>query len=238
MNTETRQLITIVRKEAREIVTNRILFVSGMFFAVWFAAMAALGVGQSAELTLAVQLNNSLFYTGALIGVFISYIYSGQTYLREKFSGIVETLLCAPVSLRTLWIGKALGVVGPSYVMALVAGGVMVAMANSRTEELIVPGAAVIVHMLVVVPVFIAAAVGLIGFAQLMLGMRENVVVNMGSITVLLAALAITRMIVDDKSLVSWSAVGWLFAGSLLLLGATAYLGRFLSKERIVTGIV
>ena len=52
------------------------------------------------QLTPAVQLNNSLFYTGALIGVFISYIYSGQTYL------------------RTLWIGKALGVVGPSYVMA------------------------------------------------------------------------------------------------------------------------
>ena len=113
----------------------------------------------------------------------------------------------------------------------------MVAMANSRSDELILPGPAVTVHMLVVVPVFIAAAVGLIGFAQLMLGMRENVVVNMASITVLLAALAITRMIVDDRSLVSWAAVGWLLVGSLLLLGATAYLGRFLSKERIVTGI-
>ena len=100
------------------------------------------------QLTPAVQLNNSLFYTGALIGVFISYIYSGQTYL------------------RTLWIGKALGVVGPSYVMAQVAGGVMIAMANNRTEELVLPGPAVIVHMLVVVPVFIAAAVGLIGFAH------------------------------------------------------------------------
>lgn len=59
MNTETRQLVTIVRKEAREIVTNRILFISGMFFAVWFAAMAALGVGQSGDLAPAVQLQTA-----------------------------------------------------------------------------------------------------------------------------------------------------------------------------------
>ena len=70
-----------------------------------------------------------------------------------------------------------------------------------------------------------------------MLGMRENVVVNMASITVLLAALALTRMIVDDQSLVSWGAVAWLLVGSVVLLAVTAWLGRFLSKERIVTSI-
>jgi len=231
------QLWTITIKEAREIVTNRILLVSGLFFAVWFSLMAGLGIGNDRSLSAAVQLNNALFYTGALIGVFIGYIYSGQTYLREKHSGIVETLLCAPVSLRTIWAGKALGVVGPSWVMALLAGGVMVWVGNTRTQELVLPGAAVVVHMLVVVPVFIVAAVGLIGFAQLMLGMRENVVVNMASITVLLAALALTRMIVDEQSLVSWGAVGWLLGGSVLLLAVTAWLGRFLSKERIVTSI-
>ncbi len=231
------QLMTIIIKEAREIVANRILLISGLFFAIWFAMMAGLGVGQQTELEPAMQLNNSLFYTGALIGVFIGYIYSGQTYLREKFSGIVETLLCAPVTLRTLWMGKALGVLGPSYVMSLIAAGVMVYVANRGGGPAVLPGAAVIFHMIIVVPVFIVAAVGMIGFAQLMLGMRENVVVNMASITILLAALAVTRMIVDDRSLVSWAAVLWLLGGSLILLAITAHLGRYLSKERIVTGI-
>jgi len=231
------QLWTITAKEAREIANNRILLISGLFFSVWFSIMAGLGVGSEQGLSAAVQLNNSLFYTGALIGVFIGYIYSGQTYLREKHTGIVETLLCAPVSLRVIWAGKALGVVGPSYVMTLLAAGVMVWVGNSRSAEVVLPGLPVVVHLLFVVPVFIVAAVGLIGFAQLMLGMRENVVVNMGSITVLLAALELTRLVGDEQSLVSWGAVGWLLGGSVVLLAGTAWLGRFLSKERIVTSI-
>lgn len=231
------QLWTITLKEAREIVSNRILLVSGLFFSVWFSAMAGLGIATGQSESAVVQLNNSLFYTGALIGVFIGYIYSGQTYLREKHTGVVETLLCAPVSLRVIWAGKALGVVGPSYVMTLLAAAVMVWVGNSRNPETVLPGLPVVVHLLFVVPIFVVAAVGLIGFAQLMLGMRENIMVNMAAITVLLAALALTRMVVDDKSLVSWGAVGWLLGGSLVLLALTAWLGRFLSKERIVTSI-
>lgn len=229
-------VVTIARKEVREIITNRGLLFSGIFFAAWFSIMTGMGVMGEKE-TLYTQFNNSLFYMSAMIGLFIGYVYSGQTYLREKQTGIVETLLCAPVSLRTIWLGKALGVALPSWVLAVVAAGVITVMANHGAPETLVPGTPVIVHLLVALPLFITAAVALIGFGQLMLGMRENMLVNMLTIMVLFGALAATRIVLESHLLVTWAAVAALAVASAALLAVTTLLGRFLSRERIVRTI-
>lgn len=229
-------VLTIALKELREIVTNRGLLFSGVFFCGWFSIMTGLGIGGQ-PVERAVEVDNALFYMGALIGLFVGYIYSGQTYLREKQSGIVETLLCAPVSLRSIWIGKALGVALPSWVLAMLSAWAIVAIAGQRLGQALVPGTTVLVHLLIVVPVFIVAAVALMGFAQLMLGMRENMIINMLTIMVLFAALAITRMVVEEANLVTWPAVLGLLLISVALLLITAVLGRFLSRERIVRTI-
>ncbi len=226
----------IAAKEIREIITNKGLAFSGIFFATWFSIMAGLGVADE-QITGEAQLNNSLFYMGALIGLFVGYIYSGQTYLREKQSGIVETLLCAPVSLRALWIGKAVGVAVPSTILALLAAAGITVIAGHRLPEFIMPSITVLVHMTLVVPIFVMAAVALMGFAQLMLGMRENMIVNMLTIMLLFAALAVTRLIVEEAEFVTWTAVGALAGASLALLAITWALGRFLSRERIVRTI-
>ena len=226
----------IAGKEIREILTNKGLAFSGLFFATWFSIMAGLGITDE-QITGQAQLNNSLFYMGALIGLFVGYIYSGQTYLREKQSGIVETLLCAPVSLRSIWIGKALGVAVPSTVLALLAASAITLIAGSRCAQTLVPSVTVLVHLLIVVPIFISAAVALMGFAQLMLGMRENMVVNMLTIMLLFAALAATRLIVEEAEFVTWTAVGALAGASIALLAITWALGGLLSRERIVRTI-
>ncbi|MGI5817014.1 MAG: ABC transporter permease [Armatimonadota bacterium] len=229
-------ILIIGQKEAREILTNRGLAFSGIFFATWFSIMAGLGITEE-HITQQVQLDNSLFYMGALIGLFVGYIYSGQTYLREKQSGIVETLLCSPVSLRSIWIGKALGVAIPSTILSLLSATAITFIVGYRASATIVPGLIVFVHLLVVVPIFIVAAVALMGFGQLMLGMRENMVVNMLTIMLLFGALAATRLIVEEAELVTWTAVGALAGASLGLLAITWALGRLLSRERIVRTI-
>ncbi len=230
------QILTIAHKEVREILTNKGLVFSGIFFAAWFSIMTGMGIMEE-ETGRQAQLNNSLFYMGALIGLFVGYIYSGQTYLREKQSGIVETLLCAPVSLRSIWIGKALGVALPSYLLSLLAAVAITLVAGARSAEALHPSATVVFHLVVVMPIFITAAVALMGFAQLMLGMRENMVVNMLTIMILFAALAATRLIVEDAEFVTWLAVGGLAGASIALLVITSLLGRFLSRERIVRTI-
>lgn len=229
-------VMIIAQKEAREILTNKGLAFSGVFFATWFSIMAGLGITEE-NITEQVQLNNALFYMGALIGLFVGYIYSGQTYLREKQSGIVETLLCSPVSLRSIWIGKALGVAVPSTVLSLLAATAITLIAGYRSAQTLIPSVTVLVHLLVVVPIFICAAVALMGFAQLMLGMRENMVVNMLTIMLLFGALAAARLIVERAELVTWTAVGTLAGASLTLLAITWALGRLLSRERIVRTI-
>jgi len=198
--------------------------------------MTGLGIGGQ-PVEGAVEVDNALFYMGALIGLFVGYIYSGQTYLREKQSGIVETLLCAPVSLRSIWIGKALGVALPSWLLSVMSAAAIVIIAGQRLNQPMVPGTTVLVHLLVVVPFFIVAAVALMGFAQLMLGMRENMIINMLTIMVLFGALAITRMVVEEAHLVTWRAVLGLLFLSIVLLMITSLLGRFLSRERIVRTI-
>ncbi len=230
------QVLTIAHKELREIVTNRGLLFSGVFFAGWFSLMTGMGV-TGEDISRGAELDNSLFYMGALIGLFVGYIYSGQTYLREKQTGIVETLLCSPVSLRSIWIGKALGVALPSWLLSLLSAALIVLVVNYRSTETIMPGATVLLHMLLVVPAFIVAAVALMGFSQLMLGMRENMVVNMLTIMVLFGALAATRVVVEEAQLVTWTAVTGLLSASLGLLLLTSLLGRFLSRERIVRTI-
>ncbi len=229
-------VMIIARKEICEILTNKGLVFSGVFFAAWFSIMAGLGITEK-NITQETQLNNSLFYMGALIGLFVGYIYSGQTYLREKQSGIVETLLCAPVSLRSIWIGKALGVAAPSTTLSLLAATAITLIAGQRSAETLTPSVTVLVHLLVVVPIFIVAAVALMGFAQLMLGMRENMVVNMMTIMVLFGALAATRLIVERAHFVTWTAVAALGGASLAMLTITWALGGLLSRERIVRTI-
>lgn len=230
------QIATIAWKEIREILTNRGLAFSGVFFAAWFSVMTGLGVTEG-TMSGEAQLNNSLFYMGALIGLFVGYIYSGQTYLREKQTGIVETMLCSPVSLRGIWIGKALGVAAPSTVLSWLSAVAITVIANHRSPVEMAPSLPVIVHLLVVIPIFIIAAVALMGFGQLMLGMRENMVVNMLTIMVLFGALAATRLVVEEAEFVTWGAVGGLAAASAALLLVISVLGRFLSRERIVRTI-
>lgn len=229
-------ILTIAYKELREIVTNRGLLFSGIFFAGWFSIMTALGV-TGENLAGARELDNSLFYMCALIGLFVGYIYSGQTYLREKQTGIVETLLCAPVSLRSIWIGKALGVALPAWLLSLLAAATITLIARHNTGVAMFPGPTVLFHLLVVVPVFIIAAVALMGFSQLMLGMRENMIINMLTIMILFGALATTRLVVQRAQLVTWGAVTGLLSVSIALLLITSLLGRLLSRERIVRTI-
>ncbi len=229
-------VLTVASKEIREIVTNRGLVFSGVFFAGFLSVMNGLGLGD-ADVGLRAQLNNALFSTCALIAMFVGYLYAGQTYLREKQTGIAETLLCAPVSLRSIWFGKALGVMVPSWIIAILAAATITAIASRNAGQIMMPNSVLIVHLLVAVPLFILAAVALLGFAQLMLGMRENMVVNMVTIFVLFTALAGTQLIVKRAEFVTWGAVGLLVAASLALLAITAGLSRFLSRERIVRTI-
>ena len=96
---------------------------------------------------------------------------------------------------------------------------------------------AILLHILVVVPAFIAAFVGLLGFGHFLLGMRENQIIYISMFAVIFIALCFIRNVIVVGFTVSWREVGALLVIFVLLLALTSYLTRFLSMERIVTTI-
>jgi ABC-2 type transport system permease protein len=168
-------------------------------------------------------------------------MFSAQVFLREKREKIIETMLCTPLSLKSIWFGKVLGATVPAYLFSLLSVTLVITISNIMMRSLLLPSLSILTHILGVVPVFIASAISLIGFCQFLLGMRENKIISYLIILVLfpfmypsiLSGLVLGNMNVE----VSWIEVEVCLIVSVLLLALTIYLSRYLSKEKIVTTI-
>ncbi len=113
----------------------------------------------------------------------------------------------------------------------------MTIIANIFSTSMLLPSPAIFLHIILVVPAFIAVVVGLLGFGHLLLGMRENQIINISIFIVIFFALSLTKNVIGVGFAVSWIAIGAMLVVAVLLLALISYLTRFLSKERIVTTI-
>ena len=222
-------------KEIRGIISNKSTIVMGLAFALFFSIIYSIGIGRGENAAAAISLDSSLFYLPAAIGAFIAYVSVSQVFFREKMDKVIETLMCTPIRLRQIWLGKVVGVTAPAYSTSLLAAFLLIVISNLLSDPLLMPGVAALVQVLLVVPTFIAAFAGLVGFGQLLLGMCENRILHFLIFVPVFAALYGSGYAVMGGSAISWTHVGILFAISLVLLALTLYLARHLSKERIVT---
>lgn len=227
--------LVVARKEIKNIIRNKGLLFAGLYIGGMFGVLNLLLSGQ------VLAINNTVFSVALLVGVFVGYSFSGSVFLREKRQRIIETLLCTPLSLKSIWFGKVLGATTPAYLFSLLSVSLVIAVSNIMTRTLLFPSIAIFIHVLGVVPVFIASAVGLIGFCQFLLGMRENKIIGFLVILVLLPFVypsILSGLIQGNMNVeVSWFEVELSLIVSVLLLAFTTYLSRYLSKEKIVTTI-
>ncbi|RLD20091.1 MAG: hypothetical protein DRI69_06990 [Bacteroidetes bacterium] len=230
------KIFIVAEKEMNGIIRTRNMLV-GIFFALWFSVMTA-PVIKTVEGSLVFdQFNNLLFYFVLMLGIFMAYLFSGNVFFNEKREGIIETLLCTPLSLRQIWAGKVLGVTIPAYLIALLAAALITLIANIFSASILLPSPAILLHIVLVVPGFTAAAVGLLGFGHLLLGMRENQILNISIFVVIFFALSLANNVIGGGYAVSWAMVGGMLIVAVLLLALISYLTRYLSKERIATTI-
>jgi ABC-2 type transport system permease protein len=231
-------ILVIARKEIKELFGNRYTLILGIAFALFFSIIRSLALIKEMEgSTVDVSLDSVLFYLSAAIGFFMAYISASQIFLREKMNGVIETLLCAPISLRQIWFGKVLAITGFAYSFALLTVLIVILVSNILSGLFLLPGAIVIAHVLLVVPTFIAALTGLIGFAQFLLGMHENRIINFVIFMPAFIALYGVGLSASSSFKIRWEYIGILFISSILLLAITTYLTKHLSKERIVATI-
>jgi ABC-2 type transport system permease protein len=230
-------VLVIAQKEMMQIIRSKNLMISALLFIVVFGMIstpAFITGGGSNPANVVDQLG---FYLVLTLGIFTGYIFTGQAFFREKQDRVIETLLCTPLSLRRIWFGKVLGVTITAYLLTLLAACLIIGGASYASDSILLPGVFVVIHILFIVPLFIAVAVGLIGFLQLLLGMRENQILNFALIFVIIMLVTLTGELLGATFTVTGQFLGALFLIALALLGLTAFLTRFLDKERIITTI-
>lgn len=227
-------VLTVARKEAGQILRSRQAMLSAIIVTLVFSVTAipiALGTGGVDAL------DRISFMLLVVIGIFIGYAFSAQVFLREKTEGTIETLLCSPLSLREIWLGKVAGVTLPAYALTLGAAAIIFAGSSVLTGVPTLPSGPLVLHVLVVVPAFIAVAVGLLGLVQLLLGMRENQIINMAVIFLVIFFFSISASLMEADFRVTWTMEAGLLGIALVLLLLLRGATRFLDRERIVTTI-
>lgn len=227
--------LVVARKEFKELLANRSTLITSLGVALFFSLVYSLSLTGEGSIAGLIPVDGTLFFLSIMLGVFIAYSLTGHVFYKEKTDRIIETLLSSPVTLRQIWFGKTLAVTLVAYIMAIISMVVLVTIASVRSQDLILPGAAVGVHMAVVVPLFIAAFVGLNGLAQLALGMKENRLLGFFIFIPLFAGLYGMGFSIGAVTTITWLYVSLVLVSALLLVGLAALLIRYLSIERIVT---
>ena len=237
MTVKIENVYLIARREFLDILSNKSTIIAGLLFTTWFSAYHGYALSQTEAANLQGSYDASMLAMTAMVAVFVGYIYSGQAFLFEKTEGIIETLMSTPIRLRSLWVGKAAGIALPAWICSLLFATAFTIIGRQYTGVALVPDILMVAHLLIVVPTFTIAAVGMIGLWQLVLGMRENQIVNLVCFLVLFVAIFFSRTLLEEGLATSWQAALVMFAMALGFLGFTAFLSRFLSKERIVRSI-
>ena len=125
----------------------------------------------------------------------------------------------------------------PAYLLTLASTALMIIIAGSLQGEVLIPSGPIILHFVTVVPAFIACGVGVLGFIQLLLGMRENQIINIAVIFGLICLISFSRELLGPGFSISWPGeLVTLVITVALLLGVNA-MTRFLDKERIIRSI-
>ena len=227
------QVKIVAVKEMREITSSKGTIISTIFFALWFGLLN----GQAAEGVTSDSLSKQLFFMAPMLGALMGYLLTGTVFSNEKKDGVIETLLCTPLDLRTIWLGKLIGVSVVAYLASLISITFVVLLASLTATALLVPSLVILVHIVVTVPLFTAAVVGLIGYSQLLLGMKENTVIGIFTFLGLFIGLSVAGGLVAGSGSITPPMLFIMFLVAAALLTFTFYLARFLSKEKVITTI-
>ncbi len=227
-------VLIVARKELRELLRTRSTVLTGAAMSLFFGGLYSIRVGQG-SIPIEASLGSMLFFLTTTIGVFMGYMLTGHVFLREKMDGVVETLLCSPVTLRDVWLGKVVAVTALADLFALASSALTVTVTGLINDTFAVPPAAIVVHVLIVIPMVIGCFVGVLGFAQLLLGMRENRIIGMVLFIPIFGALYGLGYTATGSFVASWLHVAILGGAAAAVLAVVSLASRRLNKERIVT---
>jgi ABC-2 type transport system permease protein len=225
----------VLRKEFRELVAARSTVITGIVLSGYFGLTYAVRLGAQTVLPIELSLGSLLFLLTTVLGVFLGYVFCSQVFLREKMDAVIETLLCSPVTLREIWLGKTLAITALADLLSVASGLLCALVVSYHSGAVVIPNGATIFHVVLVLPMVVACLVGALGFAQLLLGMKENRIIGIVVFAAVFGALFGLGFVSSGGLAVTWLRVGLLGLGAAMVLAGLSYASLRLSKERIVT---
>lgn len=226
---------SIVWKEFQEIRGNKsILFVAVSFPLIFtYIGMYSMFVLKDAtqKTTYSNLIDNMVLYVAFLTTIYIGYILTSQLFYKEKTNKTIETLLCTPLDLKSIWLGKIIAIFSIAYLISLLFGLGTLFVINFNLSTKMIPSTIGLFLIFIVLPLLGFAVFGILGFINLWL--LKPYIVNIAS---LLIFIAIVTSVGNNLTAISlnWSLTSMLLGFSLLLLLITGSCIRFLNKERII----
>ena len=217
-------LRVVVWREFKEALRDRSLLSSV------FSVFAFLGMLSATTVKLPISVESMVFHMAPCLGIIVGFGLSTR-FVREKQEGTVETLLCTPLTLRELWLGKVVSLTVPSHIVSTASTLALISLRGYTVNALMA------MYLAMVVPVVIASAIGLLGFLHYILGMRQVRTLNYIVFFTLFVTLYLVVGRLASPTILTWCSASILLALSLVIFGITYYLVTRLSKERIVTSI-
>ena len=238
----------IVKKDLKDALRSRAVYVSigtaVLILVMWLGelrdmagGLAERGVSASqATAALKPMVNSSAVMLSFALTILFGMYINGYAVTMEKMKRSLESLLCTPVGLRGIWLGKTLAVFAPSAILGVAIAflglfGMNAAVIEPNLGTFIMPDGAPLVAALVGVPAVAFPLMLLVTGVQLILS-------NIRWVNIVFLALIFTVGFGLSQSLKlnsgSWGLVGVLFGIAALLALLSAFLARFLTPERVV----
>ncbi len=179
--------------------------------------------------------NGSTYNMPLWFAVLMCTIFATYAVILDKSKRSLESLMAAPVSLKQIWMGKALGVTLPSVVIALVAFVVAFLVLTfwkvlPATGSIIFPEALPLITALILTPLLIFAMVALVIYVQLVIANPR--IANFVFTGFFVITFFSGTLLSGQSDKINFSLI---YAGIIIICaGLALILSRSLTRERVL----
>ena len=221
---------TLIEGELLKLMQDKTSLLSGVFvMLVW------VGISIPNAISSELSIMNTILFMSTMVGFFMVYLFASLIFLNEKRQKTIETLLCAPVSLRELWLGKSITVTILAFIGSLVSALLISIATSILSASTILPEISLLVYLVIVLPLLLLSVSGLFGFLEFVMGMKENKILSFLVFFFIFGFFGFLNSLVRTMDWMNWIFVSVAAAITILLLGISFYASGFISKEKIVT---
>jgi ABC-type Na+ efflux pump permease subunit len=243
-----KDIMIFVRKDLHDIFHNRAFFMM-LAVAVFVIFMVTRSMGSGISSLSSQGFTGDKLYeaTQSIVGslflmvvfmlmLMVSLYMNAYTVLMEKTKRMLESVLCTPVKLSHMWLGKSLATFIPSLGMGVLLGGITLIVLNITMIEpevgrWVIPNTAYLVAIFAAVPLVVFLLSSLAIILQLIM---QNVRLIQSVFTALIIASSFGMSYAFRLSATSWIVVYIVLALAGVLALLVWILSKRLTKERII----